>query len=88
MGPAFHHVSRHDPRDTGKGIADFLHFEFFFSSKSMATFVFPSTMVRMSLSIFVTLICSSAASFFPQKVAPGLKPLWAEDPDIRFYAVA
>lgn len=28
------------------------------------------------------------SDLFTQKVAPGLKPLWAEDPDIRFYAVA
>ena len=28
------------------------------------------------------------SDLFTQKVAPGLKPLWAENPDIRFYAVA
>lgn len=28
------------------------------------------------------------SGLFTTKVAPGLKPLWAADPDIRFYEVA
>jgi heme-degrading monooxygenase HmoA len=28
------------------------------------------------------------SDLFTQKVAPGLKPTWAADPDIRFYTVA
>lgn len=28
------------------------------------------------------------SDLFTNKVAPGLQPLWAADPDIRFYAVA
>ena len=28
------------------------------------------------------------SDLFTSKVAPGLQPLWAADPDIRFYEVA